>query len=346
MRTRLACSAFALPLLALALTGCDREPGPDGTAAIAAGADTVAGSRAPSTDGVAMGYSDAGAKFVHTIGGFAGPESVRYDAELDVFYVSNMTGYGSAANGNGYIVRVSASDPDSGALVLASGGRNGVELDSPKGMILHGDTLWVCDIDKLRAFNRRTGAPLATIDFGAVGAVQLNDVALAPDGTLRVTDTGIIMSPKGVIHTGPDRIFSVGPGGTIAEMASGLQLRQPNGITWDSAGRHWVVVSFDPFVGEVASMNLDGTGRRVLRTGTGNLDGVEALPDGRILFASWADSSVHLLAGTSDTRLVRQVPEPADIGVDTRRNRLAIPLSTLDRVELWTIPGAGAQKDR
>ena len=332
-------SVLARSVLAtLLLAGCDRGPGPASSAAVAAGADTVAGSRAPSTDGVALGFSDAGARFVRTIGGLGGPESVRYDPELDVYYVSNMAGYGSAKDGNGYIVRVSASNPDSGALVLASGGRNGVVLDSPKGLALHGDTLWAADIDHLRGFHRVTGAPLADLDFSSLGAVQLNDVALAPDGTLRVTDTGIQMTWAGVIHTGPDRIFTVGPHGAIGEMVRGLALRQPNGITWDAAGKRWIVVSFDPFVGEVASMAPDGSDRRVLRTGTGHLDGVEVLGDGGILFTSWADSSVHLLRGGRDVRLVREVPEAADIGVDTRRRRLAIPLSTLDRVELWTIP--------
>jgi hypothetical protein len=35
---------------------------------------------------------------------------------------------------------------------------------------------------------------------------------------------------------------------------------------------------------------------------------------------------------------IRNLPQPADIGIDTRRNRVAIPISALDRVELWTLP--------
>jgi hypothetical protein len=296
--------------------------------------------RATAVEGVATGWSTE-ARFVRNLSGFQGPESVKYDAEQDVFFISNQTGAGSAKDGNGYIVRVSASDPDKSNVFIESG-RNGAVLDSPKGITLHGDTLWTADIDKLRAFHRITGAPLATIDFAPVGAVQLNDLMIAPDGSIHVTDTGIIMGRDGVVHTGPDRIFAVGPGGAIRTVAEGNQLQMPNGIAWDSAGKRWIVVSFAPYFGEVAAMPAEGSTRQVLfATPFGNLDGVEVLPNGAILFASWQDSSVHVLEKGRERKLVHQVPEPADIGIDTRRNRLAIPLATLGQVQLWDLGTLG-----
>jgi sugar lactone lactonase YvrE len=291
-------------------------------------------------DGVSAGVSTSELRFVRTILGFEDPESVRYDPDGDVFFVSNMAGYGSVRDGNGFISVVSAANPDSSA-ILAQGGRGGVTLNSPKGIALHGDTLWVADIDALRAFDRHSGAPLATVDFRPEHAVLLNDVAVGPDGTIRVTDTGILMNEPGIIHTGPDRIFSVGADREITVVDSGPQLRQPNGITWDAAGRRWIVVSFDPYDGEVAALGERGR-RQLLHRALGKLDGVEALADGALLFSSWADSSVHLLAGGRDRQLVRNVPEPADFGIDVKRNRIAIPLSTLGRVELWTLPASHA----
>lgn len=288
-------------------------------------------------DGFATGIASSGSRFVANIVGLDGPESARYDPEQDVFFISNMVGYGSVKNGNGYISRVSAADPTQ-ATVLARGGQDGVTLDAPKGMTIHGDTLWVADIDVLRGFDRHTGAPLATIDFAPLHAVLLNDVAAGPDGSLYITDTGILMNEAGVVHTGPDRIFAVGPDRRISVIAAGPQLRRPNGVTWDASAKRWLVVSFDPFVGEVAAMRDGDSTRQVIRTGTGKLDGVEVLADGAILFTSWADSSVHLLSGGRDRQLVRQLPVPADLGVDTRRNRVAIPLSNSGRVELWALP--------
>jgi sugar lactone lactonase YvrE len=295
-------------------------------------------SAATAADGVATGFSVSEARFIRNIIGFQGPESVRYDPELDEFFVSNMTGYGSAQDRNGYIVRLSASNPDS-ATILAQGGVNGVVLDAPKGLAIHGDTLWATDISALRAFDKHSGAPLATIDFAPRGAVQLNDIAVGPDGTLHVTDTGIIMSDKGVIHVGPDRVWVVGPNQSITIAAEGTQLGRPNGITWDPVGKRWIVISFDPFNGQVM-VDPQGHARpRLIRTGKGQLDGVEALADGALLFTSWADSSIHLLANGRDRPIIRNVPVPADIGIDTKRNRLAIPLSMLGVVQLWSLEG-------
>lgn len=299
-------------------------------------AEANAGRRASAADGVATGVTTSDARFSQVIGGFQGPESVRYDAQQDVFFVSNIAGYGSFKDGNGYISRVSAEDPTS-AVVFVEGGAKGVTLHAPKGLALSGDTLWVTDIDMLRGFDRNTGAPLASLDFAAHGAVMLNDIAVAPDGSLRITDTGIQMIPEGVRHVGPDRIFKVGPGRAITVVAEGPDLRQPNGITWDESGKRWVVVSFDSFVGEIATIAEGDSARRVVRRGKGRLDGVEVLANGDILFTSWIDSSLHVLSASGEKTVVRQVPEPADIGIDTRRHRVAIPLATLGQVQLWSL---------
>ena len=95
-------------------------------------------------------------KRVASIAGFRAPESVKYDPDQDVWFVSNIAGFGSEKDGRGYIVRISAEHLDSMS-VFAISGVNGVRLDAPKGMAIQGDTLWVTDIDVLRGFNRRTG---------------------------------------------------------------------------------------------------------------------------------------------------------------------------------------------
>ena len=294
------------------------------------------GERATAAEDVATGVSSSEARFVRNLVGFQGPESVKYDAEQDVYFVTNMTGAGSEKDGNGYISRVTAADPYT-ATVFAVDGKNGVVLHAPKGTALHGDTLWVCDIDVLRGFDRRTGAPLATVDFAPLGAVQLNDVAIGPDGRIYITDTGIIMSRKGVIYKGPSRIFVVGAGGRIETLKASPYVPWPNGISWDSTAGRWIVVTFDAFDGQVHAISRNGDSSAVLRHGSARLDGLTLLPDGGIVFASWGDSSIHLLRGTRERTLVREVPEAADIGLDTRRNLLAIPLSTLGRVQLWDI---------
>ena len=280
-----------------------------------------------------------GPRLVRQVGGFRGPESVRYDPERDVYYVSNMVLYGSWKDDNGYIVEIAAGDLDS-ARVLVQGGAGGVTLHAPKGMAIHGDTLWVADIDVLRGFHRVTGAPLATIDFAAHRPTLLNDVAVGPDGTIRVTDTGIVMSYRGVVSdTTGDRVFVVGPGGRITALPAAHPYPKPNGITWDARRDRWLVVTFDDFHSVLYAMHDSDTARTKLASGHGRWDGVEVLPDGRVAVTSWSDSTVTVVdAEGRASPLVRRQPAPADLGVDTRRNRIAVPLSTEGRVEIWALP--------
>ncbi len=266
-----------------------------------------------------------------------GPESARYDADQDAFLISNMLGYGSVKDGAGFILRVSAADL-ARVDTLVMSGRMGATLDAPKGMALQGDTLWVTDIDVLRAFDRRTGAPYGTIDFGPHGAVLLNDVAAGPDGTLRVTDTGIRMDEAGAYHVGGDKIFDVEPGRTVRLVEDEPGLQQPNGVTWDARRGRWLVVTFQPFASTLYAMRPGDTTRTTIARGHGQFDGVEVLPDGRVLVSSWADSSIHLFADSADRRIVLGLSSPADLGVDTKRGRVAVPLPIAGRVEVWELP--------
>ena len=265
------------------------------------------------------------------------PEGVRYDPDQDMFFISNMVGFGSVKDGNGYIVQVKANDLSIGK-VFAENGRAGVTLDAPKGMTINGDTLWICDIDKMRAINRRTGVYLATLDLAPYGALLLNDVTMGGDGAMYITDTGILMTEKGVIYKGADKIFRVS-GGSVSVIASGAGLMRPNGITWDKQSNRLVVVTFDPFHSQMYALASNGE-RRLLGKGNGKFDGVEPLGNGRFMVASWNDSSVRLIGNGENRRIANNVIAPADIGFDTKRNRLAIPVGPLNQMQLWQLPQA------
>jgi hypothetical protein len=98
-----------------------------------------------------------------------------------------------------------------------------------------------------------------------------------------------------------------------------------------------LVVTFDPFASEVSSIRQGAWDRKRVASGIGRFDGVEVMGDGRILVSSWADSSIHAFAEGKDERVIRHLSQPADIGLDTRRNRVAIPLGMVDRVQFWEI---------
>jgi hypothetical protein len=246
-----------------------------------------------------------------------------------------MNGFGSAKDGNGYIVEVKANDLSIGK-VFAENGRAGVILDAPKGMTIHGDTLWICDIDQMRAINRKTGVAIGNIDLRPYNAVQLNDVTIGGDGAMYITDTGILMTDKGVIYKGADKIFQI-KDGKINVVAAGAGLGRPNGITWDKEANHLVVVTFDPFHSQMYSFSPDRK-RRLLAKGNGKFDGVEPIGGGLFMVASWSDSSVRLLGNGVNRRIANNIQSPADIGYDTRRNRLAVPTGPLNQIQLWQLP--------
>ncbi|MBW3629525.1 MAG: hypothetical protein KY464_09525 [Gemmatimonadetes bacterium] len=274
-------------------------------------------------------------ELVASVSGLETPESVRYDPVADAYFVSNIVGGPGTRDGVGFISVVGA-DGTVRELRFIDGGKKGATLNAPKGMAISGDTLWVADIDVLRAFHRTTGAPLTTVDLVPHGAVFLNDVVVGADGAKYVTDTGLRFDAAGAMsHVGPDRIFRI-DGTLVTVAAEGDALGAPNGIAAVPSGGFVLAPNGIPTLQRWAGPA--GGSPEVLAEGPGSYDGVEVLADGRLLVSSWADSTVHEVIESEMRPLIRGVNSPADIGVDTRRGNVAIPLFLENRMEIWSIP--------
>lgn len=275
-------------------------------------------------DSLAAGTAADSMKPIVIVSGFNQPEAVRYDPEQDIYFVGNWgDGKADAKDNNGYISRV---NPDGTMAVrqFIAGGTNGVTLHAPRGMYIVGDTLWVADADAVRAFNRKTGAPLATADFSAYKLGFLNDVAAGPDGVY-VTDTGT------------QTIYRIA-GGRVTVALQDKGLGGPNGITWDADNKRFIVV---PFGGDKVIRAWTPGTKTLTEAGSSSsneFDGVEVLPGGRILASSQGDSSLHLFTGGKGHPIIKTGGAPADIAVDTKRNRVAVPFVARSVVEIWQIP--------
>ncbi len=254
-------------------------------------------------------------------GVLATPESVLWDEQAD-------NGAPTEKDGNGFITRV-RPDGTVDAPRWIDGTTAEVTLHAPKGMAVHGDTLWVTDIDTVRAFHRTTGAPLGA--RGVEGATFLNDLATADDGTLYVTEMGVDASFQ---PNGRAAILRMESNGA-APVASGDALSSPNGIVVvDDA---IVVVPFGSAV--VMRVPLDGSAPDTIATlQGGQLDGIVRSRAGELFVSSWESSSVYRIDPDGNVSVFADsLQSPADIGYDSRRNRVLVPLFNANRVEVRTI---------
>src|SRR6266550_2364527 len=212
--------------------------------------------------------------------GLQTPESVLYDPDQDLYFISNINGQPLAADDNGYISRVNPETLQ-GDMKWIDGSKPDVTLNAPKGMAIVGDTLYVTDISTVRKFNRKTGAPEGEVAIP--GSTFLNDAA--SDGkSVYVSDSGLDGSFK---PTGTDAIWKIT--GTKAEkIASGKDLKGPNGV--DATGGKLWAVSFG--ANELYQVDK-GKKTNVTTLPKGSLDGLVQLADGSFLVSSWDGKAVY-----------------------------------------------------
>jgi len=263
--------------------------------------------------------------------GLSTPESVMHDDAADVYLVSNVNGDPSAVDNNGFISRLTP-DGKVETLKWIEGGKNKVTLNAPKGIGLMGDSVYVTDIDTVRIFNRKTGAPEG--DVKIPGATFLNDLAVTTDGHVLVSDMGMKSGAKGFEPTGTDAVWSIDKAKKATPLAKGKDLGGPNGIL-PTTDKVWVVTFGS---GEMYTLDSKGKKAEAKKLPMGQLDGIVMLPGGDVLVSSWEAKAVFRGKPAGDfTSIVEDVKSPADIGYDQKRSRLLVPMFEVDEVRAYEI---------
>ena len=243
----------------------------------------------------------------------AQPESVAYDPVTDVLYVSNINGAVMQKDGNGFIARLK---PD--GTILERSWVTG--LNSPAGIALHDRKLYVADVDELVEINAAAGSIAKR--HKAKGAIFLNDVAVAEDGTVYVSDT-----PMNTIWRLKDGVFE--------PWFANDDLNGPNGLLVQ--GDKLIVASFGRMPGEgqkqelagLLAVNLEDQSIEPLGKGepVGNLDGLEPLESGDYLVTDWADGALYAISAKGKvTQLIDLNQGSADLTYFPDTDTVLIPM--------------------
>ncbi|MDZ7718830.1 MAG: SMP-30/gluconolactonase/LRE family protein [Balneolaceae bacterium] len=255
-----------------------------------------------------------------SVTGLSGPEAVRYDPAQDVYFVSNFNG-DPAGDSNGFISKVTPDGTIEDLQFIT--GSDVRPLHGPRGMYIAGDTLWAADAEGVHGFDTESGELIAFVDFIAHEPGFLNDVVQGADGHLYVTDTG-----KSTVYRIDD--------GTPVVLVENLPA-PPNGITIDPDNNlvlaPWDGATMFPVLAE----NEAGYEEYTNAQSGGNFDGIEFV-NGRMVVASQNDNSIHVISDGTDHVAIQTPGDPADIGIDTQRNQIAVPYIALNRVDIWQLP--------
>ena len=259
---------------------------------------------------------------VKTFGSFLAAESVTYDAASDRYVVVN-TGVGNMVRANdGYI---SLLNPDGTVHTLKwiqPTMTNGVVLNDPRGSDIVNGVLYIADMDTVRMFDMATGAPRGSHTI--MGTLLLNDLEVANDGTVYVTDSGSQ-------DLATSAVYRITPQGQISKFI-GTGLNRPNGIAFDNDGN---IVLVQIGNNEVHTYSRDGMRLKVeMSTDPGN-DGLVILRDGTKLISSVQRGTVARLRPNQPAEQIAQgIPNAASMDLDTKRNQLVIPQNQQNAVTI------------
>ena len=236
---------------------------------------------------------------------FLTPESVVYDPQRRVLYVSNLDAAGAAGAIGGQFISEVGLDGSVHALKWANGLRN------PTGLAVRDSTLYVVERGGIARIDTRTGEVTTRIPLP--GSVFPNDIAIADDGALYVSDSG-----KSVIY----RVV----GGQAEEWLAGEMVGEPNGL-WAGVGQ---LIFGNTGDARLKSADLTtGAVQTIARLSTGILDGLTPDRSGDYLVSHWegriyrvrASGEIEKLLDTSvpgeRTADFEYVPGPSLIVVPT-----------------------------
>jgi sugar lactone lactonase YvrE len=245
------------------------------------------------------------------------PESVYFDAKRNVLFVANIDGQPWGKDGQGFISQLSPAGKVTN-LKWVEG------LHAPKGMGVHGNNLYVADMDAIVVIDISKGAIVTRHEVS--GASGLNDITVSPKGTVYVTD-----SRKKTVHS-----YENGKSTLLLDSANS-GLKGPNGILF-SQGQLLVLDG-----GAVNVAGKDNKLTKLVDVAKGT-DGIEHVKGNEYVVSCWQGEVfyVDIKAGTAIKMLDTQGEklQTADIGYDAQKRIVYIPTFFGNKVSAYQLKTA------
>jgi hypothetical protein len=245
------------------------------------------------------------------------------------YFISSVNGDPEAADNNGFITKLD----ESGKIVnfkFIQGGANGVILNAPKGMALVERTLYVADLDQLRAFDTVSGKPIVSIPLSSSAGqspARLTDVAYDGKGLLYCSDQQA------------NRIYRVElPSRKISLLVADAALAGPAGLAVHPKSGDLIAVSWDK--GKIFSITPEGAISEIFSNGFfssrfTNLRGVDFDRWGNMYVSDYTTGKVWRMTWDKRFQVIAEyLPSPGDLGIDRTNNLILVPYELAHAAEM------------
>jgi len=239
------------------------------------------------------------------------PESVCFDQDRNLLYVSNINGNPTDKDGNGFIAIISLEGRVLNPSWIAG-------LDAPKGMGIFNGVLYVTDIDRVAAIDIENEKIMQFYEFPE--AKFLNDIAIDEKGAVYISD---------MKSTRIYRIFN----GWAETWLDDPSITNPNGL---------FVEENVLMIGCKKIVRTDITDKKstVWLENTGGIDGLEGTGDGRYLFSDW-QGKIYLVGSDKKTEKILETTSAginaADIEYIPAQNLILVPTFSDNRVMAYEL---------